>query len=172
MATSDPGAFGVRTIATWHPQAPYQTVGGSSGGSGAALAADFCSAALGTDTGGSIRIPAACCAVAGLKPTRGRVSTKGVRPLVWSLDHGGPMARSVADLTDLQRTLDPRFHHTQHGDPNGFVVGHDTVGGSHNELSELTGWKQFYNPFQWPCAHFLRRKLNRNVISNSNKFIT
>ena len=125
MATSDPGAFGVRTIATRHPQAPVQTVGGSSGGSGAALAADFCSAALGTDTGGSIRIPAACCAVAGLKPTRGRVSTKGVRPLVRSLDHVGPMARSVADLTDLQRTLDARFHHTQHGNPDGFVVGHD-----------------------------------------------
>jgi len=125
MATSDPGAFGVRTIATHHPQAPDVTVGGSSGGSGAALAADFCVSALGTDTGGSIRIPAACCAVSGFKPTRGRVPTQGVRPLVWSLDHVGPMARSVADLADVQQTLDSRFRNTRRGDPTDFVVGYD-----------------------------------------------
>ena len=109
VSASDPGAFGVRTAAVTHPQAPDRTVGGSSGGSGAVLAADFAFAALGSDTGGSIRIPSACCAVAGLKPTRGRVSLEGVRPLVWSLDHVGPMTRSVRDLALIQPVLDPRF---------------------------------------------------------------
>lgn len=109
VSASDPGAFGVRTAAVTHPQAPDRTVGGSSGGSGAVLAANLAFAALGSDTGGSIRIPSACCAVAGLKPTRGRVSLQGVRPLVWSLDHVGPMTRSVRDLALVQPVLDPRF---------------------------------------------------------------
>ena len=109
VSASDPGAFGVRTAAVTHPQVPERTVGGSSGGSGAALAAGLAFAALGSDTGGSIRIPAACCAVAGLKPTRGRVSLHGVRPLVWSLDHVGPMTRSVRDLALVQKVLDPRY---------------------------------------------------------------
>ena len=109
VSASDPGAFGVRTAAVTHPQAPDRTVGGSSGGSGAVLAAGLAFAALGSDTGGSIRIPSACCAVAGLKPTRGRVSLEGVRPLVWSLDHVGPMTRSVRDLALVQPVLDPRY---------------------------------------------------------------
>ena len=107
VSASDPGAFGVRTAAVTHPQAPERTVGGSSGGSGAALAAGLAFAALGSDTGGSIRIPSACCVVAGLKPTRGRVSLEGVRPLVWSLDHVGPMTRSARDLGLVQQALDP-----------------------------------------------------------------
>jgi len=111
VTATDPGAFGVRTASVSHPQAPSRTVGGSSGGSGAALAAGLCLGALGTDTGGSIRIPAACCAIAGLKPTRGRVPLDGVRPLVWSLDHVGPMARRAADLALMQVVLDPRFAH-------------------------------------------------------------
>ena len=109
VSASDPGAFGVRTAAVTHPQAPDRAVGGSSGGSGAVLAANLAFAALGSDTGGSIRIPSACCAVTGLKPTRGRVSLEGVRPLVWSLDHVGPMTRSVRDLALVQPVLDPRF---------------------------------------------------------------
>ena len=75
--------------------------GGSSGGSGAALAAGLCAVALGTDSGGSIRIPAAACGVAGLKPTLGRVSRRGVVPLSWSFDTVGPMARTVEDLALL-----------------------------------------------------------------------
>lgn len=75
--------------------------GGSSGGSGAALAADFCAAALGTDTGGSVRIPAAVNGVTGLRPTLGRVSNRGVFPVSWSLDAVGPMARSVVDVARL-----------------------------------------------------------------------
>jgi len=79
--------------------------GGSSGGSGAALAAGLCLGSLGTDTGGSIRIPASLCGVVGLKPTRGRVSLRGVIPLSWNLDHAGPMARSVRDAAILLQAI-------------------------------------------------------------------
>jgi aspartyl-tRNA(Asn)/glutamyl-tRNA(Gln) amidotransferase subunit A len=82
----------------WHTA---HITGGSSGGSGAALAARMVPAALGSDTGGSVRIPASACGVAGLKPTYGRVSRHGILPLSWSLDIGGPMARSAEDLALL-----------------------------------------------------------------------
>ena len=71
--------------------------GGSSSGSGAAVASGMATIALGSDTGGSIRIPAALCGITGIKPTYGRVSRAGVLPLGWSMDHAGPMARSAAD---------------------------------------------------------------------------
>jgi aspartyl-tRNA(Asn)/glutamyl-tRNA(Gln) amidotransferase subunit A len=79
--------------------------GGSSGGSGAALAAELCLGSLGSDTGGSIRIPAALCGIVGLKPTYGRVSVRGVVPLSWNLDHAGPMARRVRDVALLLRAI-------------------------------------------------------------------
>ena len=79
--------------------------GGSSGGSAVTIAAGLCLGALGTDTGGSIRIPASLCAVVGLKPTRGRVSLRGVVPLSWSLDHVGPMARTVRDTAILLQAI-------------------------------------------------------------------
>ncbi len=71
--------------------------GGSSGGSAAAVAAHLCYGAIGSDTGGSIREPAAYCGIVGLKPTYGRVSTAGAIPLSWSLDHLGPMTRTTVD---------------------------------------------------------------------------
>jgi aspartyl-tRNA(Asn)/glutamyl-tRNA(Gln) amidotransferase subunit A len=71
--------------------------GGSSSGSGAAVASGLCFGALGSDTGGSIRLPSACCGIVGLKPTYGRVSRAGVMPLSWSNDHIGPMTRTVRD---------------------------------------------------------------------------
>jgi aspartyl-tRNA(Asn)/glutamyl-tRNA(Gln) amidotransferase subunit A len=79
--------------------------GGSSGGSGAAVAAGLCFGALGSDTGGSIRIPAALCGIVGLKPTYGRVSRYGVFPLSWSLDHVGPMTRTVTDAALMLQAI-------------------------------------------------------------------
>src|SRR5258705_452883 len=76
-----------------NPVAPGRTSGGSSGGSAAALAADLADAALGTDSGGSIRIPAACCAIAGFKPSYGLVPVDGVFPPAPRYDHALPMAR-------------------------------------------------------------------------------
>lgn len=80
-----------------NPHDPARVPGGSSGGSAVALATAMVAAAPGTDTGGSIRCPASCCGVVGLKPTFGRVSLAGVHPLCPSLDHCGPMGRSVRD---------------------------------------------------------------------------
>ena len=75
----------------------HRMTGGSSSGSGASVAAGLVPVALGSDTGGSIRIPCSLCGLAGIKPTYGRVSRAGVLPLSWSMDHVGPMTRSVAD---------------------------------------------------------------------------
>jgi aspartyl-tRNA(Asn)/glutamyl-tRNA(Gln) amidotransferase subunit A len=79
--------------------------GGSSSGSGAAVAAGLCAGSLGTDTGGSIRIPAAFCGVVGLKATHGRISLYGVTPLSWSLDHVGPLVRTVKDAAIMLQAL-------------------------------------------------------------------
>ena len=76
----------------------HRVAGGSSSGSGVAVAAGLCPGALGSDTGGSIRIPASLCGISGIKPTYGRVSRAGVLPLAWSMDHAGPMALTVRDL--------------------------------------------------------------------------
>ena len=79
--------------------------GGSSSGSAAAVAACLCYGAIGTDTAGSIRLPAACCGITGLKPTYGLVSMRGVIPLSWSLDHVGPMARTAADAALMLQAI-------------------------------------------------------------------
>jgi aspartyl-tRNA(Asn)/glutamyl-tRNA(Gln) amidotransferase subunit A len=79
--------------------------GGSSGGSAAAVASGLCFGALGSDTGGSIRIPASLCGIVGLKPTYGRVSRWGVFPLSWSLDHVGPMTRTVLDAALMLQAI-------------------------------------------------------------------
>lgn len=92
--TTDNAFFG----RTHHPMRHGYTPGGSSGGSAAAVAANLCAAALGTDTLGSIRIPSSYCGVVGLKPTFGLVSTRGVCPLCHRLDHVGPIARAIEDL--------------------------------------------------------------------------
>jgi aspartyl-tRNA(Asn)/glutamyl-tRNA(Gln) amidotransferase subunit A len=87
---------------------PWNTAyvtGGSSSGSAAAVAACLCYGAIGTDTAGSIRLPAACCGITGLKPTYGLVSSRGVLPLSWSLDHVGPMTRTAADAALMLQAI-------------------------------------------------------------------
>ena len=88
-----------------NPWAEECISGGSSGGSAVALAAGLCLGALGSDTGGSVRVPSALCGVVGLKPTYGRVSLRGVIPLSWNLDHVGPMARHVEDVAWLLKVI-------------------------------------------------------------------
>jgi len=101
------GATGVNPHfgAARNPWDTRRITGGSSSGSGASVAGRECFAALGTDTGGSIRIPASLCGITGLKPTFGRVSRRGVIPLSWSLDHVGPMARSAEDCALVLQAL-------------------------------------------------------------------
>lgn len=106
------GAYGP----VFNPLAPQRIAGGSSGGSAAAVASGMCYAALGTDTAGSIRLPAAFCGVAGLKPTYGLVSAHGVIPLSWSLDHVGPIARTVEDVALMLAAIagyDPEDVHSR-----------------------------------------------------------
>jgi aspartyl-tRNA(Asn)/glutamyl-tRNA(Gln) amidotransferase subunit A len=113
-------AYGTYTPPTRNPWDLSRIPGGSSGGSAAALAAGMCLGAIGSDTGGSIRIPAACCGVTGLKPTYGRVSCYGVIPLSWSLDAVGPLGRSAQDcalLFDAISGYDPRDPNSVSGPP-------------------------------------------------------
>jgi aspartyl-tRNA(Asn)/glutamyl-tRNA(Gln) amidotransferase subunit A len=103
-------AYGITSQNPWYgsvpnPAAPGRTPGGSSGGSAAALAVGLADAALGTDSGGSIRIPAACCGIVGFKPSHGLVPIDGCFPLAPSFDHAGPMARSVTDCTRMLAAL-------------------------------------------------------------------
>ena len=88
-----------------NPWAPDRTPAGSSGGCGAAVISDLCTAAVGTDTGGSVRMPAAYCSMVGLKPTYGLVSIRGIVPLTYSLDHCGPMTHTVQDAALLLTTM-------------------------------------------------------------------
>src|SRR5829696_9483681 len=90
-----------------NPAAPGRLAGGSSGGNGAALAAGLADVALGTDSGGSIRIPAAWCGIVGFKPTWGLVPLDGCFPLAPSFDHAGPMARTVEECEAAMSVLAP-----------------------------------------------------------------
>ncbi len=99
--TNEESAFGPAR----NPHDPARSPGGSSGGSAASVAAGMALASIGTDTGGSIRIPAAACGTVGLKPTFGEVSVEGVVPLSRTLDHVGPLARTVADAAIVYRAL-------------------------------------------------------------------
>jgi aspartyl-tRNA(Asn)/glutamyl-tRNA(Gln) amidotransferase subunit A len=111
-----PGSNNAHYGATRNPRNPEYDTGGSSSGSGAAVAAGLVVAAIGTDTGGSIRIPSAQCGIVGLKPTFGRVSLYGAVTLAWSFDHAGPMTRTVADaalMLEILAGLDTRDPRTQ-----------------------------------------------------------
>jgi aspartyl-tRNA(Asn)/glutamyl-tRNA(Gln) amidotransferase subunit A len=99
--TGETSSFGTSR----NPWDVRRSPGGSSGGSAVAVAAGLCFAALGSDTGGSIRLPAALCGITGFKPTYGTVSTAGVAPLAWSLDHVGPMCRTARDAAIMFAAL-------------------------------------------------------------------
>lgn len=117
--TSQNPHFGPITNPWAHDRSP----GGSSGGSAAAVATGGGFGSIGSDTGGSIRIPAALCGVVGLKPTRGRVSLRGAVPLSWTLDHAGPLARTVRDAAVLYAAIaghdarDPGSRSAPYDDP-------------------------------------------------------
>jgi aspartyl-tRNA(Asn)/glutamyl-tRNA(Gln) amidotransferase subunit A len=117
--TNDNPHFG-RAI---NPHRDGHTPGGSSGGSGAAVAAGLCCAALGSDTGGSIRIPASYCGIVGLKPSYGLISTRGVVPLSYRLDHVGPLTRTVRDaalMLDALAGFDPVCTESRKGPAGGY----------------------------------------------------
>jgi aspartyl-tRNA(Asn)/glutamyl-tRNA(Gln) amidotransferase subunit A len=102
------GLLGTRDWPYGQPRNPWNTeheAGASSTGGGIAAAAALCAAALGEDTGGSIRNPASYCGVVGMRPTWGRVSRHGLMPIVWSMDTAGPMTRTVADAAVIMRTI-------------------------------------------------------------------
>lgn len=130
------GAVNPAVGSTRNPHDRARTAGGSSGGSAAAVAAGLAPLAIGTDTGGSIRIPAAYCGVVGLKPSYGTVPVEGVFPLSWTLDHVGPLARSAGDAALLLAVLagsppapantpdaagDGTLHGVRLGVPRGYV---------------------------------------------------
>jgi amidase len=121
-------AFGVTGINPWfgtpvNPLDARLVPGGSSSGSAVAVGAHEADVAYGSDTGGSIRIPAACCGVVGLKTTRGRVSLVGVLPLAPSLDTIGPMARTVAGVVEGMALLEPGFGPTPAAEVRDLRVG-------------------------------------------------
>jgi amidase len=115
-----------------NPVAPDRLVGGSSSGSAVAVATDEADVGYGTDTGGSVRLPAACCGIVGLKTTFGRISTKGVWPLSVSLDTVGPLARDVAGVVAGMGLLEPGF--SVDGVAAGTVVGRVRIDGTDPEL--------------------------------------
>ena len=127
-------AYGVTTInphfgTALNPWDRERIPGGSSGGSAVAVALNMGLASLGTDTGGSIRIPASLCGIVGLKPTYGRVSTQGIVPLSWSLDHPGPMTKTVEDAALLlqiiadERIPVPKYTDALTGNVRGLRIG-------------------------------------------------
>jgi Asp-tRNA(Asn)/Glu-tRNA(Gln) amidotransferase A subunit family amidase len=153
-----PGSNNAHYGSTHNPWNHARDTGGSSSGSGAAVADGLVYAALGSDTGGSIRIPASLCGIVGLKPTFGRVSLYGVLPLSWSLDHLGPMTRTVADaalLLDVLAGFDPRDPRTRDaGAPAASaaleagvrglrvgVLGEDGLGGPLGSDAALAAWR-------------------------------
>jgi aspartyl-tRNA(Asn)/glutamyl-tRNA(Gln) amidotransferase subunit A len=132
-----------------NPLAPGRIAGGSSGGSAAALAAGLADAALGTDSGGSIRIPAACCGIVGFKPTYGLVPLEGCFPLAPSFDHAGPMARSVRECASMLEILATEF---SRGSPRGL-----------DEVEVAVAWNRLAEPLvgervEHAAAHFPRRR--------------
>nr|WP_249218964.1 amidase [Loktanella sp. SALINAS62] len=142
--------FNPRHGAVTNPYDASRWTGGSSTGSGAAVARRMLPFALGTDTGGSIRVPSCWCGVTGLKPTRGLVSTDGVAPLSWTLDHLGPMGLSATDLSRVMQAmtdLEPvPLRPLRIGVPDGWFT--ELV-----DASVLTAWTEALSVIQNLGAH-------------------
>jgi Asp-tRNA(Asn)/Glu-tRNA(Gln) amidotransferase A subunit family amidase len=140
-----------------NPRAPGRIAGGSSGGSAAALAAGLADAALGTDSGGSIRIPAACCGVVGFKPTYDLVPTDGCFPLAPSFDHVGPMARTVEECARLLEVIAPGFAANELASLEEIVVGTAWIEEADPLVSqrvlEAAGRFPRVRPVEWPRPH-------------------
>jgi aspartyl-tRNA(Asn)/glutamyl-tRNA(Gln) amidotransferase subunit A len=137
-----PGSTNPHYGPTPNPRDPTRDAGGSSSGSAAAVARGMVYAALGTDTGGSIRIPAALCGVVGLKPTFGRASLYGCAPLAWSLDHVGPLAHSVEDAELVLAAIagpDPRDPRTRPAPPLAASSPDEPVEGARRPRVGLSG---------------------------------
>ncbi len=111
---TDAAGFGMMTPGVLNPLAPERTAGGSSGGSAAAVAGCLADIALGTDTAGSVRVPAACCGLYGLKPTHGRIPLDGITPLSHSFDHVGILAREIEPLQRAMRVVLPQVGGEDH----------------------------------------------------------
>jgi Asp-tRNA(Asn)/Glu-tRNA(Gln) amidotransferase A subunit family amidase len=154
-----PGSNNAHYGPTRNPRHLERDTGGSSSGSAAAVGAELVYAAIGSDTGGSIRIPASLCGIVGLKPTFGRISLYGVLPLAWSLDHLGPLTRSVADAALLLEALagydarDPRTRqNVRPPTPTDLdagvrglrigVLGDDGSGGRLGSDAAIAAWRQ------------------------------
>lgn len=107
-----------------NPWNPKMISGGSSGGSAVSVAANLCVASIGTDTGGSVRIPAASCGLVGLKPTKSVISGKGTTPISWTLDHIGPTAHTTTDITLIMEALTNKpFSDTAYSDLRDIKIG-------------------------------------------------
>ncbi len=142
--TSEDSAYGP----VLHPLDPARSAGGSSGGAAAAVASGMGLAALGTDTGGSVRIPSAACGLVGLKPSRGDVPTDGVIPLSTTLDSVGPLARTVQDAAWVWQVLADRLPTTIAPATAGTLV-----------FGRLAGY--FDRPLEPPVRHAFERALTR-----------
>ena len=147
-----------------NPLAADRTAGGSSSGSGAALAARLADAALGTDSGGSIRIPAACCGVVGFKPTWGLVPLEGCFPLAPTFDHAGPMGRDVEACERMMEALAPGF------EPMSASLADLRVGVAWTERADpgvaaaVSAVAERFEPVEVPWPHGVYPSFSREVV--------
>jgi aspartyl-tRNA(Asn)/glutamyl-tRNA(Gln) amidotransferase subunit A len=163
-----------------NPRQPALTPGGSSGGSAAALVLGDCDAALGTDTGGSIRIPAACCDIAGFKPTYGTWSTDGIFPLAPTFDHAGPMALDVAGCISLLGIDAPEVALTDlslaaawgspHGTPIDFPTAEDVVPAFMREVGDVH--RELYPENAELYGENIRSKIERCIAVGDDEYAT
>jgi aspartyl-tRNA(Asn)/glutamyl-tRNA(Gln) amidotransferase subunit A len=160
-------AYGTGSEPTRNPWDLERTPGGSSGGSGAALAARMVPVATGSDTGGSLRIPAAACGISSLRPTHGRISTHGALPLAPSFDTTGPMARRMRDVALLLRLLaghDPRDPHSLDEPAPGYPdLGPEDLHGRRIGLPSRLLWDGVDEQIAATCRAGLQRLVDRGA---------